>query len=90
MNDEHGIDNRPEALGESSRTFHRFDSLRELIEFCRNTYGTDDVVATREGRSLVVRITPPDGEPFTRMVVHFEGERTYMVGLPEGAAEEKR
>jgi hypothetical protein len=80
----------PDDAADSSRTFHRFDSLTELIEFCKRVYETDEVAATTEDGTLVVRIARPGGEPFTRMVVYFEGERTYVIGLPEGVADEER
>lgn len=70
-----------------SRTYHRFDSLTALIDFCKVRYSTLDVVATTEDGALVVRITPPGDPPFTRLVAHFEGERTYIVGLPEEGVE---
>jgi hypothetical protein len=73
-----------------SRTYHRFDSLTALIDFCKKRYSTLDVVATTEDDMLVVRITPPGDQPFTRLVAHFEGERTYVIGLPEDGTGEER
>ena len=84
------MEERSADAAQSSRTFHRFDSLTELIEFCKKAYETEDVVATTEDGTLVVRIARKEGEAFTRMVVHFEGERTYVIGLPEGVAEKER
>jgi len=78
---------RPGRASSPSRTYHRFDSLTALIDFCKQRYGTEDVVATTENGTLVVRITPPGDQPFTRLVVHFEGERTYIIGLPEEGVE---
>ena len=66
-----------------SRSYHRFDSLTELVDFCRQTYETDDVFATTEDGILVVRIGRPEDQPLTRLVVHLEGERTYLIGLPD-------
>jgi hypothetical protein len=69
-------------MGSRSR-YHRFDSLRELERFCCRRFGTLDVRSIREAGSLFVRVGLGDGRHFRRLVVHFEGERTYVVSLPE-------
>ena len=62
---------------------YRFDSVRELQRFCRLRYATLDVHASREEGSLWVKIGRGDGRYTRLLVVHFEGERTFVVGLPE-------
>jgi hypothetical protein len=62
---------------------YRFDSVRELVRCCRLRYGTLDVHALREDHSLWVKIGLGDGQYTRLLVVHFEGERAFVVGLPE-------
>jgi hypothetical protein len=61
----------------------RFDSVRELLRFCRQRYGILDVHTAREDHSLWVKIGLGQGRYARLLVVHFEGERTFVVGLPE-------
>jgi len=61
--------------------YHRFDSLRALLTFCRHRYQTEDVTAVREDDELRVRIVLADGSVLRRLVVHFEGARVFVVRL---------
>ena len=64
----------------------RFDSVTALLSHCRNEYAAADVSATRERDELRLRIVQPGGQCFSTLIVHLEGERAYLVGLPPSRA----
>lgn len=67
----------------SRSRYHRFDSLRELLVFCRRRYDTTDVHTTTEDHELWVKIGLGDGRYGRFLVAYFSGERRYVVDLPE-------
>ncbi|MBZ5715826.1 hypothetical protein [Nannocystis pusilla] len=60
----------------------RFDSVTEMIEYCRARYRTDEVRSGRQDGEFVLFVRPAEGPAFESLIVHFEGERTYAVMLP--------
>lgn len=60
----------------------RFDSLRLLVKHCRAVYAPSEVVVDNGSGELRVRVTRSDGSNFSILVMHLEGERTYLVRLP--------
>lgn len=60
----------------------RFDSITEMIEFSRDFYGARDVESGHVDGELVLLVRPPAGPPFYSLIVHFDGERRYVVMLP--------
>ena len=63
-------------------TLFRFDSVAELLSFCRGRYHTHHVRTASVAGDFVVYVDPHDRPPFESLIVHFEGERTYAVMLP--------
>lgn len=57
---------------------HRFDSVTELLAFCRARYPTDKVRTTNTQDEFVLLI----GDRLESLIVHFEGSRCYAVMLP--------
>jgi hypothetical protein len=69
-----------------SATLYRFDSVREILAFCRSRYPTADVrTEDLDGEfMLLVRSSLGiEGVEFESLIVHFEGEGTYAVMLPD-------
>jgi hypothetical protein len=64
---------------------HRFASVTDLVAFCRHRFGTDDVHTAAPHGELRVEIGFGNGRYYSELVVPFEGERTYVVLLPEPA-----
>lgn len=61
---------------------HRFDSVTDLKRFCCVRYGTLDVHSCSEEHSFWVKVGFGDGRYARLLIVHSEGSRTYIVGLP--------
>ena len=64
---------------------HRFCSLTDLIAHCKTVYQTDRIAtqATSGASDLYLVVETPQQEPlFSTLVVHFEGEKTYVAWLP--------
>src|SRR5262249_11322408 len=64
-------------------TLVRFDSVTELTAFCRRRYQTDNVHCDSDTGEFLLRVDPRDGRAFESLIVHFEGEGTYAVLLPD-------
>jgi hypothetical protein len=64
-------------------TIVRFDSVVQLVAFCRRRYKTDKVHCGSENGDFLLRVDPLRGEAFESLIVHFEGEGQYVVMLPE-------
>lgn len=60
----------------------RFDSVVELLAFCRDRFDTPHARTATVAGEFVLCVDPPDRPPFESLIVHFEGERTYAVMLP--------
>ena len=78
MPDEHGA----ELMAEPGARYLRFDSMRLLVKHCRAVYAPHDVSVDESSGELRVRVTRADTSSFSVLVVHLEGERTYLVRLP--------
>lgn len=70
-----------------SGTLFRFDSVTEIVEFCRDRHATQTVRAGSVRGEFVLSVAPADGPGFESLIVHFEGEGCYAVMLPDVAAE---
>lgn len=77
----------PAALPYRSRTPQgavlRFDSVTQLVSFCRSRYQTDKVHCDSKTGELLLYVDRLRGESFESLVVHFEGEQQYAVLLPD-------
>ena len=60
----------------------RFDSVTALLRHCQGEYAAADVTAACDRGELRLRIVEPGGRCFSALIVHLEGERTYLVRLP--------
>jgi hypothetical protein len=64
----------------------RFDSVTALLRHCRGEYAAADVTAVCDEGELRLQIVELGGQCFSALIVHLEGERTYLVRLPPAAA----
>lgn len=66
-------------------TVHRFDTLSELVKFCRTRYRTDAVRTIWQGEELLLQVDRPGGRSFESPVQHGGGEESYAALLPDVA-----
>lgn len=62
----------------------RFDSVTEMIEYCRARYRTEDVRSGTLDGEFTLFVRPTDAPAFESLIVHFDGEGVYAVMLPVG------
>jgi hypothetical protein len=77
---------RPESPDRSRArqgTIFRFDSVTDIVAFCRNRYQTRQVHCSSRTGELLLYVDCAGGEPFESLIVHFEGEKQYAVLLPD-------
>jgi hypothetical protein len=63
-------------------TLFRFDSVPEILAFCRGRYPTADVATDELDGEFMLLVRSAEGVEFESLIVHFEGEQTYAVMLP--------
>lgn len=63
-------------------TLYRFDSVGEILAFCRSRYPTADVQTGEFDGDFLLMVRSSEGVDFESLIVHFEGEGTYAVMLP--------
>jgi hypothetical protein len=63
-------------------TLFRFDSVPEILAFCRSRYPTADVRTDELDGEFLLVVRSAEGVEFESLIVHFEGEQTYAVMLP--------
>jgi hypothetical protein len=64
-----------------SGSYQRFDSARDIVDFCRECYPTAEVRTSNIDGEFVLQVSGPT-VTFESLIVHFEGEETYAVMLP--------
>ena len=64
----------------------RFDSVTALLRHCRQEFASADVTVGERDDELRLRVVDPRGATFSALIVHLEGERKYLVRLPEPQA----
>jgi hypothetical protein len=68
-------------LGAGPR-YLRFDSVTALLRYCREEFTSADVTAGSNEGELRLRVVERGRVSFSALIVHLEGERTYLVRLP--------
>jgi hypothetical protein len=70
-----------------SGTLFRFDSVREMLAGCRSRFPTADVRTENLDGDFFLLVRTAEGVEFESLIVHFEGEGTYAVMLPDPSAQ---
>lgn len=68
-------------------TLCRFDSVTEMLAFCRRQYAATAARTSARAGEFVLVVERADPSRFESLIVHFEGEGVYAVLLPGVTAE---
>jgi hypothetical protein len=66
----------------AGQRYLRFDSVTALLRHCREEFASADVTAGLDQGELRLCVVERGRLSFSALIVHLEGERTYLVRLP--------